>query len=862
MPAFSHLTEQALRAAVNHTGTEFKGGTKAISQLKETALKRINELVNGHGNAANISSELNLQNLAIGTAIQGLELSYFAVKGQLEQLKDKRLCFDKERLGGIATFIIPTHIEEKNLSTQEQIIKAFINAAHKKNDLFHYLGIQVNTSVELEQAEFYSILPFYKMSEALAQPIASKKTIDKQRTTINLFFRSILPNTLKEIDITFQTENKFIEFFKSSYAQGNYLNDLRAPRFIMLALANLLWNLQHPMDPETGFPLSTARNIELCREVELFINALLNNNENTYLKELNYMGNTLLSFVRKVETHIKSLRVAFIEEHLYELNVSDLAHNAHQTLRTMDKSIFELIYKNKDPLAGKERPDSKAAEELAYSVSYLNQLLINAPDLLPLFTLSKEKMNEIPFINQDPITIIDVLIRFIHYTEEEKLKLYAMLNKEHSDHATEFLSTLQHLNKKYLSPIIEVCHKELNSSLLQPKHRAIAQLTARRFIPLMTLVLEDYTVSVDRPNKESNESPVTSPLYSASEQIKKINTLANIGKGYYVWELSPFITLHKETEEGLDQLPHHQYRFTEITQLLDAINEIVQNYRTFLQHKSFQNFLIRCLNKIKSEYSALEHYIARVDSFLSNDKTIGRSIQAILAPMNTDLTASLEHFSSSFSHFEQIISAPDFTEQQKNILSMKIEAIHQQFNTLFEEDSGILELSPANSPSPPGITLAPLKPKENKPSSPSVYVDPKRIIELRKLITSCRHALSLGSYYGNKGRLLTRLLTLIDNKVTLTFQEELLIITELGKITLSYRPTCFFQAAYAETRSGKIFIAALNNAAINKILPLSSLVFNQHHGSTLTPKECIKQLKILKETNEWPEDSMQLTALT
>ena len=878
----SNFTELALRAAVNTTKKDLSSAGDQFTSIKDAALKRVQELVGGNSTLSNMSSQMDLQSVAINAAIQGLELSYFAIKGQLDQLKDKRLSFDKERQAGIATFLIPTNKEENTLSKQERIIKSFIELINKNASFSSYFGIQTGgTSTEITNAEFYSVLPFYRMSDGLVQPVASDRAIDKQRIAISLFFKSALPEAIADIDNTFQNEIKFFEFWKAAFKKENYLNDLRSQRFIMMCLANLLWNLQHPVDPETGFPLSIDKNIELCRSVGLFLNKLLNSAEKSYIKDLTPSSNDLLCFVRKIEMHVKSLRSAFIEEQLYELNIDDLTNSAHHTLRVMDKSIFELIYSRTNPITKKVEPDAKAAEELVYTVSYMTQLLAYNTDLIKPFSVLANNAKATPFINSPPSTIIDVLIIFIHSTTPDKEKILEELGKNDTDSGIEFTETLKEFDRKFIKPIKNVCKKELDTSLFNKKRKEVAALVARRLVPLITLVLEDYRIELDAQLKPLASTPTDkdgAKRNRAKDQVSAINKLAEQGGGYYVWELSPFIMLSSDTEEELDKLPKHQYRFTQITKLLDSISEIVKNYRTFLQLKSFQQFLINCLNKIKLEYNELEGHIDRVDICLTTDKAISRSMQAILGPMTKDITNGLDGFSAAFSTFEHTVSAPDFTEQQKMSLSSKIDSIHQQFLSLFGEDSGILSFVDQNTPQGETSTEKPTK-KDSEKSSKDEQVaattavktiaspvktmtTPKQAVALHNLIAQCIDALSFQSKCSGKGAMLNSLLRLVDEKTQLTEAQITLAINELARITLSYRPTYFFQAAYGETRSAKALLAGIKDSKLNTLLPVASVLLGKEVTvGQETDAEIIQRLRGQRAQNQWQESSDKITAV-
>ncbi len=374
-----YLTELALRAAVNTSKKQVTGdGLSSSNDIKNLALGRVQELINGNSNASNIGSQINLQAAAIALAIQGLEIAYVAISRQLDALKNQRIAFDKERQAAIATFVISNNVEEQDFSSEEQVIKFFVGLG-LKSKFASYFGIKV-AALSQEDAAFYSVLPFYRMSDALDQPVASTNPLDVQRTAISLFFKSALPEAIADIDAGFQGSSKFVEFFRSLFERKNYLNDKRAPRFIIMALANLLWNLQHPVDPETGFPLSWEQCIGLCRDVELFLNKLLDADAAPFLQKLNNEENQLLSFIRKVEIHTKALRAAYAEAQLNELDIGSVTNSAHRTLRIMDQNVFKLIYKRRNPITNCMEPDETAAEELAYTVSYLNEILRRNPN--------------------------------------------------------------------------------------------------------------------------------------------------------------------------------------------------------------------------------------------------------------------------------------------------------------------------------------------------------------------------------------------------------------------------------------------------------------------------------------------------
>ncbi len=939
-----NFEELAIRSAINTAPKTISPDSHNCSAIKENAQTKVKNLMNGTNSG--IDSELDPKTTAIGLAAEGLRLGYEALKDQLTNLKDKRLSFDKERQAGIATFLMPTNKEESVLSKQERVIKSFLNLVEQNNSFKNYFGIHTSTLSDMPNTIFYSVLPFYRMSEQLPQPTASERPIDKVKISINLFFKSALPDSIADIDNEFRNGNKFAEFWMAAYKKDNYLNDLRSQRFIIMCLANLLWNLQHPVNPNSGFQLDLKASIQLCTEVGLFLNLLLNSSKDTYLKQINTSNKHLLvSFARRVENHIKSLKAAFIQQQLYELNMRYLNNSAHESLRIMDQSIFKLIYSRVNPITKKNEPDNNAACNLIDTISHLTQILTYNPQLIQSFTPFTQFFEKPPFLNVPGITIIDVLIIFTQSTNENREEIFKSLGKNKTDNAEEFIASLKIFNSKFVKPIKSISKQELGSTFFEKKSKEAATLTTKRLLPFITLALEDYRITIETPEslEAIKQAKIKNPKvkkYSAKEQMMEINKQAHQGDGFYIWRLSPYINLSTGTEAALDELPKYQHRFAEITKLLDAVSEIVEKYRSFLQIKSFQQFLIKCLNKIKEEYLLLGRHIDNIDTLLSQDQLISRNMQSILGPMGQDLMKGLSSFSNAFNDFEHIVCDPNFIEQQKQLLSSKIKAINQHFITLFNEESGLLDcisqdclehpiINTITKPTDNSSTKTPFKPitindvlhpetikqpatslpspsptakeeitHELNPSSPAEIltllnttpavkllpldttdkglldtnpepvnipvqvdkpIDAIRIAALKKLINQCYEGLSYPSKYSGKGRLLTNLLDLINKNSSLTEEKATQAIKELARITLSYRSTYFFQAAYGETRSGKIFIAAIKDPKLNNLLPIASLMFGYGVNVAEESNEfVIGRCKSIQEENHWPESASQI----
>lgn len=859
MPS-SQDTELALRAAVNTNSRDISSSSGQADSIKSSVMDRLQSQATaktGTGISGSTSE-------AVGLAVAGIVVAYIAISAissQLGVLKNKRLAFDKEREVGIATFMMPHNKEERHLSNEEKVIKGFIELAAKYPSFYKYLGIHSADLVNDTSGKFYSVLPFYRMSEALGQPLASTKPIDRQRAAIDLFLKSSFPDAIADIDNGFQNDYQFVAFWESTFRGANYLNNRRAPRFIMIALSNLLWNIQHPVNTESGYPLGFNACIEICRDVELFLNQLLDNSSPPYVQIINSNENEIISFLRKIEIYTKTLRLAYSEEHLNELNIDEITNSAHSALRIMDKSIFKLIYHKENPVTAKYEPNDKAADDIACSIAYLNDLLIQSNELIEAFNPVPEWISPKAGINNPPMTTLDVLIIFCHLSHRERDEILNKIQKTHLSSALEFVHELKKFNQRFIKPIRTISKQELHAHASPgfEKFHEVGTLTARRLIPLFTLVIEDYRLEIDtsatyQRAKSSSESVENLKKYSGKQQAQAINLSAQAGGDYYYWKISPFT----DGAIPLDDLPKNQYRMTQVAKLMDSISEIVKNYRSFLLHKTFQTFLITCLNKAKKEIMILGERITAAKILLENSGRINRGLQTILKPMMDQLNGNLEIFSLAMSNFEQVVSAPDFTDKQRQLLSSKISEIADQFSMLFLEDSGLAELIDSS-----GLTNSPSS-NLRQLSASSEHVDLRKVLALTNLVQTCHDAMSSDSKKGHKGKLLRQLLKRIENSPSFTERDIAQIVMDVARITSNYRKTLFFQAAYGETKSAQAFIKAIKDEKLNKVLPMASILFDEVGigMNRLTDDFILKRLRSLRETLPiWqdPTDQMELS---
>ena len=849
------ITNWALRSAINTTPLNLTSSTAnpleakaaadaATSAIAAAAKSQAGPRVMANSDTSSVSSQMTLQAGLITGAVAVLGLACFAVIMQTKLLKDKRLIFEKELEAGIGTFMERLDKEDRYLTGEEHAIKNFLKLLKQFPSFTRYSGITDSILSTDKTIEFYSVLPLYQMGADLDQSVSGGTPLDHQRRAIHLFFSAAFPEMLSDLNVSFEDSNAVIDWVKSAFEGSNYLNYLRVPRFIMMALCNMLWNLTHAVDLETGFPLSLRDCIKLCAQAESFVNQLLDPNGEYYALHIK-MHDELLAFLHHIEVHIKRLKSAYIEKRLNEINFDEITNRAHSALRIMDISVFKLMYTRTVRYRGQKKqiPDSKAADFLAYKVIFLNLLLMGNSDFMRYFDPFVAQIPMGAGINRPPVTIIDALIILCHLSESDRSSLLKSIRKKKSSSAVMFADELQQFCTKFIDPIRRVIKKKMDVASLLSAMRDVGLATASLLMPLITLVMEDYRIiELDTPETyQSVQQSSSGSVRSGQEQVHYINEMAFAGNGYYQWKLPPF----DEDGSALDALPKYQYRMTQMTKLMDNVRELVKNYRGFLQYKSFQSFLLKCLNKIKSEYALLEQHLNKMERMVFNDETKNRSLVDILGTMMQHVNADLETFSSAMDDFKSAVSAPNFTDQQRRLLSGKIQVILDQWNKLSpDDDSGIADLvvtTPITEPTDTANSVSVAVPERDTHSSKEALI---------ALVRLCHQGLSLQSKMGPKGRGLKELLATIDNKPILTEQHIERVLLLLMRITASYRETMFFQASYGETRSAKVLINAMRNPNFNRLLPFKKIFFDDPNLdlSAISTVQIQQRFKTLCET--------------
>lgn len=860
------ITELSLRHAAN-SGTG--------DDIEETALGRASQYFKTSG----ATSATAQTTAAIGLAAKGLLLAVNALSGFSENLKHKRIAMDKEIEANIATFVIRNGVEYTKLSNEEKMMKSFIELKDKFR-FPSYFSVKQAQLKEGNHDDFYSILPFYSMSDNLEQPIGSQRRLDIERAAISLYLKTEMPGLLANFSRNFYSKTGISrggEYVKSAWKGDNYLNDLRLKRAIVFSLGNLLWNVLHPVEPGTGLPCTTERCIEVCQASLYFINNLLDPKTPPYIHLIEDDDAEFVSFLQQVERQVKFLHRAYCENKLYGLDIKSVIYSANNVLRTMDQGLLQLVYSNSKP--DKLTAQIPLAQVLACKMKMLNDLLMDRQELFKVF--SHFPHIQPPCMNHSVSNALDVLIMFLHMQKTDRNDLYTRLDDLETAPARELKKWLQKFKEVFVDPIKTVSEKELKISFLnrhsKESEQSVLKLTASRLLPLISLVIEDFRSPIQNMASQAQDEKINSQTINTPKQIEDINQMAAEGNGYYKWSISPFIGLSNNTGEELDQFPKHQYRFTKITHFLGAIGEIVINYRSFLQYADFQTFLIKCLHKVDVERRKLASYLDGIRKKLGADPLVSRFLANILNPMTVDLNVYLEEFARATENFKGVVSAEGFSEAERSILAIKLSGINEEYTQLFNERSGIMDIlqkSPKFGSSPTGKNASaysqpiPISPTDTIPfdvasntsldssfdiSRPS-QANPDTVFLLTQLIESCYQSMSAESQKASKGRMLQRL----KSRVAISQEDEAQMAKEViydlcRVVACPLKTNAFFKAGYGSTRSAKVLIKAVLDLEFNQRFPLASIIFNNDTIDirVLTTQAVIAQLNLLRTNNQW-----------
>lgn len=658
-----HSSEISLRSAVFSAQKNLEKGENLADKIKQQALNQLSVVQQAENLFTDIKHSENLQAAAIHIAVQGIELAYHAVSAELSEAKFKRKRFVEECESHLASFSISTHREINEYSLEELAIHHFIQMIDTRfSDIKPYLGILSHQSQEFPDERYYAVMPFYRMSMSLEQNSVIASKIDTHRQGIFLYLKTGL--ALKYYYDKYQNYSRLWLQIQGLALRKNYLNHLKAPRFIISALANLLWNLQHPVDPKTSIPLPIDECAAICNKASMFLNDLLNPSQFKYLQQLDLRCEKVVRNLCQIELLIKSLQSAYEYDHLHEINLSDISKHMHSALRIMSNKIMELIYR-----------DENASEKLVGQIMILGELLMQNHELYEEFH-DLQKIFNPKFTNEKASTLIDILNLFAHQTPRERKKIWQSLIQTGSEYHIQFAHQLKLFHKTFLDQFEDVVKQNL-------KRQSFNEKTAPHFIPLILMVMESFTVFRDtRPKKnpESESHEVICDIQNTTHDRKQRHAILNDAAStttenpdkYYYWSVSSFMKVKSAFHDSLDMLLSKQNQMRIKTLEMDILAFRLSENRTLLLKKDFKKELLKTLKDICVFYSQLLKMFNLLESRMQADLKLQRDQKRILQPMLDDLEACMEAIQKSIAMVNTIMTDARFEEHERSRQQEKV----------------------------------------------------------------------------------------------------------------------------------------------------------------------------------------------
>ncbi|NBX85176.1 MAG: hypothetical protein EBQ95_06185 [Gammaproteobacteria bacterium] len=792
-----------------------------ISAIRDAANSQLDILQQAGGALGGFDTK-SLQADAIGLAVQGLGIAYHVLSMKSLESKMKRQQFAQECCNHLATFTLNLEKEKYDFYNEEKAIQAFINLSNQEyTSLYAYLGIQEQVEDKIHQ---YSILPYYRMSQSLEQKNLASTRIDEHQQSIFLLLKTGLPN--KIYYDRFQQSSKIALQLEGVISGDNYLNHYRAPLFIINAIANLLWNLQHPVHNDTGILLPLSRCIEKCIQADLYINHLI---DNPLIKNID-SENILKHFFIKVNIYVENLKKTFEEQLTNQVNLNDVSSSMHHALRIMAEKIMELIYH-----------DKFAAHRLIDKFMFIGQLILkdsNSNLIEKVYPQLPTK--NIPVLNTHPCTLTDFIILFLHDSPNMRLHRIKKLKKSKSELLLSLGETLEEINATFILPFEHIASKHAPQDVEKLWDKSDTFLwIAKNFIAFMTMIMECYTIFDDTRSKSFAHYD-TSMTDKQQRDIILKRASSKAADSYYLWSLSIFLANQSQAAHNFDQLLYEQSKMLMMTDLLDNLGNIILENRIFLQQPEFQKMLMDCLKKILKEYQSFNVMLNKIENAMNNSETILRHEKRILQPMLDDLESTLDSIQESIKFLNQVIGHQDFTAQQQQLMLAKTANVKAQFANIFQGQFNIPIIELSNTP---------------PPETQAVFDGPSAAMALGHLAEKCY--VNLSSYFNNqdtKGLFLQQIIDTMNDRETIDEDTAKHYFLELLRMTATPRKSWFFQAEYGKTRSAKILIDAVLDPVFNHTFPIAKMLFPKCSDiQTLTDDIVLEKIRQLKTERKWDD---------
>jgi hypothetical protein len=748
----ARMLQMAYRAAVNQSPDRNPPPLENIPARVEERFETFRE--GAMSVTSIISHNQTAAAIVAGGVVLGLAGAVNVVSKSWKTVSEKHAKLEEEIIEQVSMFGVRETGVTPKPTFEQKLIRSYYLELEKELWLMRYSGIRRIEAAEPGAKTMYFVLPFYTMDTKVLKPLASMNAVDRVRTLIDTFLHVTLPEALAGIERAFDSYKQYTLLSAGKYVvqKGNFLNNWRSARFIMITLGNLLWNLQHPGDLRTGHHLSVDECVKYCHRVLILINSLLNPQEAPFLVHRDMFGHVhqeseqLLKYITSVQLLVRNLHQAYRYDQMNTLNLADLTNTSHRVLGTLNTALFKLLYQHESKEANMPVPDERAADLISSHFNELTLVLQDNNAIVDVFQPYIKKFQEIPYLNYNVTTLIDILIIFTHLPYADRAALVTALQERTASYGepswSKFAEGLASLDQRFIEPI---AMQDQSNRFIQTA--SAARISGRRLIPFFTLLMAALRTDVDTGNsyqlaqneqsmsRGSNpEAAYYSPQYghvydddasidsyvtsrstlnmevylnpnlkmqrSGRQQIEAINFQArqanNIDDGYFSWRVELF-TRHmplssKSFMRQIYKLPMEEDQLIQLVKILDAIAAVRDLDPVFLQEKEFKLFFLHYLNKIKKEFRTFNQKLTRAGETISSHEGISPQMQSIFSNMMEEMEGSLAAVDTAANTLTSIVDNPHFMNEEKHSLASLIRFIEHSYTQLYPRDK------------PPGIT--------------------------------------------------------------------------------------------------------------------------------------------------------------
>ena len=627
-------TRTAVRAALTKVA-----GDMALQELGATT--SVLESLSGSSASAVVAT------VAIGATVEALKLGYDTITAHAQASHDAYSLFVQDYNAGTVSVFLPTDssVRSKREIFFDTFIQLFQNRdAGKNSPLFRYAGIRYTENAEISipsaipmfgstkrQGTRYSLISMSAL--VFAGPYEYARSgdplLDIALRGSDLFLRAKLSHSLAAI-FNYGSPNIFASMTEHAVTTGQLspkvLRHLDLVRFMMLVFANLLINLQHPVDLDaaTNIPLNDEAAIALCGTVIDMINKILlpqkSDKKFAYLNEI-YCKDEFFHFIRLVKREAEELQEGYQSKKLKQLNLVEVIAQSHGILQVLSKFWHQMLYLDK-PMT--------EPTQLLYLVRCLSNALDDHSNFWQELTASysQKKKDTLPVItglNQPYTTVIDLIGLFASISKEQRTLMLNKIQKNKISHDAWY--ALHQLEQFFINPMAD----ELSAITANAAHDFLMNLIA---------------ISIEGHPSFLQEAVVpVAGIPTLQQQFSVINNAQIVTKGLpliFTWRLLDYLTgqedgvvlisktptkigkqknLTVQTNTCLKALLQAEYEFLDALRSTSALQELLESNRNLLLRINVREMLRRVLSSLFIKESVLSRAIEKlIEQITTHDK--------------------------------------------------------------------------------------------------------------------------------------------------------------------------------------------------------------------------------------------------